>query len=481
MQKLMQDETEKLMQESGLTEEYLASLDRAAHPPMQFLLDRRRIATVSPTASLNELAPIAIARLRALVKPEWLKSEAKKKYRLTQDFLSSPFQLVGSIRIDNTADPPAQRLARMILLCDDWLKDAEDLDFHAAALLIPEAIMFGMSIDKIPMLGPEALRKLGRLSMMPDDDHVAAAVHELLVGTACVSMGTGVEMIKSNSTEKSPDFRVLGNGPPTVIECKRRIGLSEYEQKEAMAVGCLYDSVREELRSKGLSISLEVEFDVEVRCIPVADFRRAVLKCAKTIPWKDGHRKEAWGKIKCVGLPYYFDLPSTRLYAPIFMEKVFQWHGELPEWDGIIAEVDSPSRFIVSNAKQPICLKWRCRNDIAILKKSRGVTSLWAKAIKQIPPGEMGIIYISYPESNAPEIADERTQSIFKSMKEWHHHWWVSVPLVVIGRLYPRPLGVGNPDLIENAIVLVEPEAEGVLPNMYPGPVFVPAPRYEEK
>ncbi|MDQ5987913.1 MAG: hypothetical protein CSYNP_03661 [Syntrophus sp. SKADARSKE-3] len=480
MQKLLQDETEKLMQELGLTEEDLASLDRVTFPKL-FLLDRRRIATVSPTASLDKMAPIAIARLKALVTPEWLKSEAKKKYRLTKDFLSSPFQLVGSIRIDNTADPPAQRLARMILLCEDWIKDAEDLDFHAASLLVPEAIMLGMSIDKIPKLGPEAVRKLGRLSMMRDDDHVAAAVHELLVGTACVSMGTDVEMIKSNSTEKSPDFRVLGKGPPTVIECKRRIGLSDYEQKEAMSIGRLYDSVREELRSRRHSISLEVEFDVEVRCVRVTDFRRAALKCAKTIPWKDGFQKETWGKIKCVGLPYYTDLRKTRLYAPIFMEKVFQWHSELSEWDGIIAEVDSPSQFIVSNAKQPICLKWRCRNDIAILKKSRGVTSLWAKAVKQIPPGEMGIIYISYPEQNAPEIADERTLSIFKSMKEWRHDWWVSVPLVIIGRLYPRPRGVGNPDLIENAIVLVETDLEDVLPDKYPGPVFVPAPRYEDE
>jgi hypothetical protein len=38
------------------------------------------------------------------------------------------------------------------------------------------------------------------------------------------------------------------------------------------------------------------------------------------------------------------------------------------------------------------------RKSGALTKKARGLTSLWAHAVQQIPNGEIGFVYIAYPE-----------------------------------------------------------------------------------
>ena len=102
--------------------------------------------------------------------------------------------------------------------------------------------------------------------------------------------------------------------------------------------------------------------------------------------------------------------------------------------------------------RSPLCLKWKCVNPTAILKKSRGVSSLWNKAIKQVPPGEIGFVYIAYPEGSREEIADARTQHVLETMAEAWHLGYIRVPVTVISRLYPRAMHEGRPDLIENSL-----------------------------
>ena len=102
---------------------------------------------------------------------------------------------------------------------------------------------------------------------------------------------------------------------------------------------------------------------------------------------------------------------------------------------------------------RPLCLKWRSEAEGAITKKARGVTSLWANAARQIPDGDIGFIYVAYPEGARPTLADARTQHILNAGRyEYFHRWSVRIPATVVTRLYPRALGVGNPDLIENAL-----------------------------
>jgi hypothetical protein len=71
----------------------------------------------------------------------------------------------------------------------------------------------------------------------------------------------------------------------------------------------------------------------------------------------------------------------------------------------------------------PLCLKWRSESEEALTKKARGITSLWADAVKQIPDGEIGFVYIAYPEGARPGLADARTRHILKAGTEVWHRW----------------------------------------------------------
>jgi tRNA(Ile)-lysidine synthase TilS/MesJ len=64
----------------------------------------------------------------------------------------------------------------------------------------------------------------------------------------------------------------------------------------------------------------------------------------------------------------------------------------------LLCEVDPVPNIRVELITRPLCLKWRSETEEALTKKARGVTSLWANAARQIPDGEIGFIYIAYPE-----------------------------------------------------------------------------------
>ncbi len=104
-----------------------------------------------------------------------------------------------------------------------------------------------------------------------------------------------------------------------------------------------------------------------------------------------------------------------------------------------------------------------------MLKKARGVTSLWADAMKQIPGGDMGFIYIAYPEVRRREVADARTRDIIDACARWQERWSISMGATIVNRLYPRSLGVGVPDLIESALPIV---GEDYLTTVVPTCVF---------
>jgi hypothetical protein len=97
-------------------------------------------------------------------------------------------------------------------------------------------------------------------------------------------------------------------------------------------------------------------------------------------------------------------------------------------------------------------MKWRSESEDALTKKARGVTSLWRNAIKQIPDGDLGFVYIAYPEGSRTVVADARMRDIREKIPEEWHRWSVRVPAIMINRLYARPLTPGNPDLIESTI-----------------------------
>ena len=145
-------------------------------------------------------------------------------------------------------------------------------------------------------------------------------------------------------------------------------------------------------------------------------------------------------------------LNGPRTVPADFLQQVFGWDPLQTEWDGILCQVEAPTEISVEKFRLPFCLKWRSESEEALTKRARGITSLWADAVKQLPDGEIGFVYIAYPEGARPAIADARTRHILSSMEQTWHRWSVRVPATIINRLYPRPVGSGCPDLIESSL-----------------------------
>jgi hypothetical protein len=337
----------------------------------------------------------------------------------------------------------------MMLVTRDHLMKRPDLDFFSAAMFVPEIGLLGNRLDEIRELGPEAERKLASLPSMTDD-MVTATIYELLVGAACVRKGLKIKMVPENRARKVPDYQITGLGPiPSAIECKRRLGLTAYELDEAQAVEKLYGALRPVLLERGTYGSIEASFKVPLQSVSSSEFIEGVLSAVD----RQKSSPEGFGSVTFQPLPYLRSTATTRLYSPEYLEQVFGWNPLQDEWDGILCEVEPMPSVIVELFKRPLCLKWRSESEEALKKKTRGITSLWADAVKQIPDGEVGFVYIAYPEGSRPGIADTRTRDILKAATNVWHRWSVRVPLMLVNRLYPRSLSEGRPDLIESVLV----------------------------
>jgi hypothetical protein len=393
-------------------------------------------------------------RLMSIVDQDWLRAQAAFRYQQSYDRSDSSdcrLHIVGRQRLLPIAAPPRpQRFAQMLLVCDDFLKGRDDIDLFAGPILVSEAASLGASMDEIRRLGPEAERKLRSLPAESERD-VASVVYELLVGAACVRAGRDAEMLPATPKSKSPDFRIHDLTVPLVVECKRRLGLNEYAEKEARNVERLF-APASKLFDRHHPL-VEVEFTQEVSTIADQALADALAPLCESA---DDEVEQAtdWGIIRRRRLPIVKRCSTTRVFSPVFLSEMFGWDHVGSEWDGMICQIDPNVGAVISQVSAPRCLKWRCATEASRLKKARGVTSLWGDAVQQIPTGEMGCVYIAYTEGMRPEHADARTQHLLDSVRnrDLFHRNSIVVPLTVINRLYPQALGNGGLELIENAI-----------------------------
>lgn len=438
----------------GILEREIRAMERAREeqliPPSDDRYWRTQVEQTPATEWLDDFVESGFRKLISRVDPAWLNAEAQKPYRLGSAYLANPLHLVNGVRVGMNQDSSApQRFARMLLVCQDHLLKQWDLDFFSAATFVPEIGVLGNSLDEIAALGPEAERKLSHLPEMAGDQ-VSATIYELLVGAACIRHGLELTMVPEDRSRKVPDYQITGSGAFTeAIECKRRLGLTSYELDEARCVEGLYSSVRPLLHQYGIHGSLEAAFYVPLRSVSGAEF----VECALAAIRHEGNQEStAWGCLVFRRFVFNGSLSATRLYSPEYLQRVFDWNVLQDEWDGLLCEVEPPSRVDVKTFRMPMCLKWRSESEEALTKKARGITSLWADAVKQIPDGEIGVVYIAYPEGARPALADARTRHILQAATEFWHRWSVRVPAIVISRLYARSLGPGTPDLIESAL-----------------------------
>ena len=476
--------THALERSIGLSEKEIRLLERLHDaeglPATTSLLWRTDIEEYEPDSNdLDVLLANGLDRLLSLVDTRWLKAEAQKPYRLERGFLENPLHLVNGVRLGTCLGRTHPQLfARMLLVSQDRLMRRTDTDFFSGAIFVPEVAALGNSLGEISALGPEAQRKLRALPSM-SDDQVSSTIYELLVGAAGVRKGLSLTMVPENKSRKVPDYRV--DGLPALsgaIECKRRLGLINYELTEAKQVEVLYNLVRPRLRESGTHGSIEASFTVPVTSVPSGEFREAVVTALEARRPEDGISAK-WGSVAFNPLPYRRTIFSSPLYSPNYLEQVFRWSPLQDQWDGLLCEVEPPPQITTELFTMPLCLKWRSESDIALIKKARGIMSLWGDAIKQIPDGDVGFVYIAYPEGSRPALADARTRHILDTMPKVFHRWSVRVPATIVSRVYSRPLGDGRPDVIENVMLIASKEQEFWLKRL-PTRIFTDSPLASE-
>ena len=432
---------------------------------------RTEIEEAPSTLQLEESVQNGLENLLALVSNDWLEAEAQKCYRLDPQFRSEPFHLVaGTLAGHQLELPRPHYFARMLLVAGDFLAGNPEFDYWVAPTLLTEVAVLGNSLAELKESGAEAQRKLLSLSSI-ESKEVPPLIYELLVAAAFVRHGVETEMVEAHPGTKSPDIRLLNQGVPTSVECKRRLGLTTYEVQEAKHVQHLYKAGRGLLQAGDAAHSVECTFRCEVLDVTDTMFLHALREVMGS---PEGTARDmGWGTLVHRLQPAFLDVVPGLLYSPSYLQRVFSWQPLEPDWDGLLCEVEPPQETVVENARSPISLKWASVSDTAMTKKSRDVTSLWGKATGQIPAGEFGFIYIAYPEGARPAIADNRTKSIERATSHWYNRWHVNIPFTVINRLYGRPLTDGRPDFIENSILLLRPGFEE--PSLsYPAGIFAP-------
>ncbi|HEX6177002.1 MAG TPA: hypothetical protein VF057_01485 [Thermoanaerobaculia bacterium] len=450
-----------------MPDEVFEEIAAAKRPAREERYWQAEVEETPVSGDIDGPARAGLERLMSSVDAVWLDVERKKRFRLDEGLVNEPLQLIGSVRLAGGEDRP-QRFAQMLLVTADHLNKHDRLDFFEAPMLVAEVAALGTQIDEIDGLGSEGLEKLRRLPSMTDSE-VASTVYELVVGSAARRKGLNVEMLPPVKHWKTPDFRIHDLAVPASLECKRRLGVLNYELKEAEHVRELYEAIRVELTRAHARV--DVTFTDEVRTVDAVGFANVVLPLVRGSPDRRS-TIAAWGSVSVETLPYTATIARTRVYSPDYMESVFEWRANA-EWDGIVCESDPPASLVVERVRGPRALRWVSRSETAVQKKARGITSLWADAMLQIPGGDMGFIYVAYPEVNRAEIADARTREIMEASARWTHRWQIALGTSVVNRLYPRSKGCGVPDFIESAMPLA-PNGDEYFVDLVPTRVFTP-------
>lgn len=415
---------------------------------------------VSVTNWLEDELPLALDNILSVVDIGWLEEEKQKHSPLRESFLKNPLSLVRGIRLESE-HVKIHRMAQSLFICDDFLNQRIDYDFFAGSLLIPQLAALGKKFELLSQVRGDTQQRIK--SLWEYKSHfVDSTVFELLVAAGCAELGREIEFL-STTDKKSPDLRVHDYSFPMVIECKRKQRITEFEiQEEAVMRKVFYHLEKKaaELRVWGTFI-LEAKVDINEGM--AEEIASACLRQRLTINPRKSVRYP-WGTVSFVELKTRQACTRTRLYSPTFLQEVFGWDTDLPKYDGIICRVRPPEEMIVDYARDPCALFWSNTSDESIRKKSWTPSGLFGEATLQIPPGELGVIYLCYEEGAIEEHADTKTAMLMEQLNKFTHSAGIRIPAVLINRIYPRPIGDGSPDLIENVLKIMS--------DLYGDPVY---------
>jgi len=457
------DELEALLERPKPTE---AGVDRV--PRSALTVDR-----VKTTALMDELLPEALRSLEALCPPGWLEGQADVDHQLT-DLAdgTAPLSLIKGLRPASELTP-LHRFRQMLRCARDFLKADAGYDHFAGATLLPQLAQLGSRLGYLNEVGGNVQDRLDRLHQGPSEQ-VDSVVFELLVAEALAEKGRRIEFI-GETFDPTPDFRCY-DPFPMFIECKRKRALSDYDLREEREMRAVYDELHKLCAGSrlhglfSLHLSREV-FDVRPSDIATVLYRQRLAAHPERPLVYD------WGTVSFEEKPRTVTLPSsTKMYSPNMLRYVFGWNSDLPDWDGIICQVSGDGDQVVDTVSDPLALQWNNTSHVALRKRAWSPVDLVGSAMKQIPAGEFGMMYLCYHEGARENVADRRVQDFMERLGEWDHSSNIRVPLALLVRLYPRALGQGQPDLIESNLRFVsEAYGEPEMFSMFPQSLFTPS------
>ncbi|HEX2094710.1 MAG TPA: hypothetical protein VHG28_20055 [Longimicrobiaceae bacterium] len=456
----IKDLEQEMMAAAGLTEEMIQVIEAERQRKWLDPVDRSQRGTVTgeqveTTDLAEDVLPSALEALLARVDRVWLREQTALGCRLGAQFLSEPLSILRGIRIASEVRP-IHRFAQMLLVAEDFLEERLDYDRFSGALLIPQTAALGSRIGDLTQVAGEVNERVEALWRLPST-MTDSTVYELLVAATSARLGRRVEFLeagRAGTGVKIPDLRLHDYSFPFVIECKRKQLVTEADFDEEARMRALFAELRIECLRRGLFGLFKVRFEVEPEAIPI----RAVVEAAvqqRLTPHPERYTAYGWGRIAYHPLPSVLDTPVTPLYSPLFLQRVFGWDSDLPPQDGLICQVDQTGEMLVDRVRAPLGFVWTNESPTVFRRRARTAAALFASAIRQIPAGEMGAVYICYQEGDREQVADDRVEYLRQQMRGWEHSSNIRVPLIVMSRIVPRALDHGRPDLVETAMPFV--------------------------
>lgn len=425
---------------------------------------------VDATADIDDVLPRALDMVESLLPSGWLSSQPRELSRIGSLIEHDAFlSMTKGIRLESEL-PRAHRLRQALHVSRDYVEGNHLFDHFAGGMLIPSMVRLASQGSKLKDVGGDRDDRIRHLWNGPSAD-VDATIYELLTAAACVEMGRGVDFLPATD-KKSPDLR-CHDPYPLVIECKRQAVISDYEAAEEACTRSLFLALRKSARQKGLCGTFELTLSTEASEIDVADVV-AKLISQRLAPHPERPLAYAWGEVAFRPLPLTANLPDvTRVYSPQMLEFLFDWSTDLPRWDGICCSVHADGEPLIDTARYPIALTWRNVASNALRKRTWAPNALFNKGSLQIPPGEFGIVYVSYTEGARGEVADLRLRAFEDRLAQFEHSSRIRMPLATLSRLYPRSLNNGQPDLIESGLrYLSELCGDKELADLFPTTIY---------
>lgn len=423
--------------------------------------------TPAATAYVEDHLPEAIELIERHAPNGWLEREPADLFRLSSMADEQPVSIVKGVRLESER-PKGHRLRQAITLAKDYLDNDPRYDHFGGALAVTQLAQLGRRVGALRAVGGSQER-VDALYSGADTD---AIMFELLVAAACSAKGRAMVFVEPTSV-KSPDLRST-DAFNMVIECKRSAALTVYEVDEEARMRSLFRLIKADAMARGQFGTYEVAFSVEASAVDMADVAATCLR-QRLAAHPERSLAYPWGTVAFRPLPRRVDLDEvTKAYSPIMLDEVFGWKLDMPSWDGFICQIDGPPAAAVDQVRSPVGLAWRVDAEAAITKRSRAPVGLFAKALKQVPSGEFGLVYVAYPEGARLDVADNRTRAYMERINQWEHDGAIRIPATFLVRQFPLPTGHGNPDMVENTIRFLSEEGGGDewIFREYPAAIF---------